>query len=63
MKIKDFDGDNLAGVIIPETDMVKAMRNLSSSALIYNRNTGEVSSEIGIHKTCAVTWNSFLENV
>lgn len=59
----DFDGDNLAGVIIPETDMVRSMRNLSSSALIYNRNTGEVSSEIGIHKTCAVTWNSFLENV
>lgn len=59
----DFDGDNLAGIILPETEMVRAMRNLSPSALIYNRNTGEVSNEIGIHKTCAVTWNSFLQNV
>jgi hypothetical protein len=59
----DFDGDNLAGVLIMETDMVKAMRHLSPSALIYNRNTGEVSSEIGISKTLAVTWNSFLEVV
>jgi hypothetical protein len=59
----DFDGDSLAGILIPETEMVKSMRNLSPSALIYNRNTGEVSSEIGIHKTCAITWNSFLGSV
>ncbi len=56
-------GDNLAGVIIPETEMVKSLRAISSSSLIYNRNTGEVSNEIGIHKTNAITWNSFLENV
>lgn len=59
----DFDGDNLAGVLIFETDMVQAMRHLSPSSLIYNRNTGEVSNEIGIHKTLANTWNSFLETV
>jgi len=46
-----------------ETEMVRAMRNLSPSSLIYNRNTGEVSSEIGIHKTTAITWNAFLEEV
>lgn len=59
----DFDGDNLAGVIIPETEMARAMRNLSPAALIYNRNTGGVSNEIGIHKTLSVTWNSWLQNI
>lgn len=59
----DFDGDNLAGVIIPEVEMVNAFRSLSSASLIFNRNTGEVSNEIGIHKTNAITWNSFLGNV
>jgi hypothetical protein len=59
----DFDGDNLAGVILHETDAVRAFRHLSPSSLIYDRNSGEVSTEIGLHKTTAVTWNAFLGNV
>lgn len=59
----DFDGDAMAGILLPETDMVRSMKNLSPAALVYNRNTGEVSNEIGIHKTCAITWNHFLGNV
>ena len=43
--------------------MVKAMRHLSPSALIYSRNTGEVSNEIGIHKTLCQTWNRFLGEI
>ena len=58
----DFDGDALAGIIIPEVEMVRAFANLSPSRQIYNRNTGEISSEIAIHKTLAVTWNAFLGN-
>lgn len=58
-----FDGDNMAGVIIMETDMVKSLRHLSPASLIYNRNTGEVSNEIGVHKTLCITINSFLGNV
>lgn len=49
--------------MILETDMVRAMRHLSQSALIYDRNTGGVTNEIGIHKSLAITWNKFLGNV
>lgn len=43
--------------------MVRALKNIMPSALIYNRNTGEVTSEIGVHKTTAITINSFLGTV
>lgn len=56
----DFDGDNLAGILVMETEMVRAFASLSPDQLIFNRNTGEVSDEIGVHKTLAITWNSFL---
>jgi hypothetical protein len=59
----DFDGDNLAGIIITENEMVRAFRNLSPSMLIFDRNTGEVSDEIGIHKSLSMTWNDFLGTV
>ncbi len=54
---------NLAGIIIPETDMVRAMMGTHPSSLIFNKNTGRVSSDIGIHKTLAIVINSFLEEV
>jgi hypothetical protein len=63
LKAKDFDGDNLAGVLILETEMARAFKHLSPSYLIFNRNTGDVSNEIGIHKTLSISWNSFLETV
>jgi hypothetical protein len=56
----DFDGDNLAGILIPETDMVRAFRSLSPASLIYDRNNGGISDNIGIHKTTSITWNQFL---
>jgi hypothetical protein len=52
---------NMAGILIMETDMVKALRNLSPAALIYSRNTGEVTSDIGCHKSICLTINEFLE--
>jgi hypothetical protein len=59
----DFDGDALAGILVPETDMVMAMENLSPEHLIFNRNTAEISDEIAINKTTSMTWNAFLESV
>ena len=59
----DFDGDNMAAVLLVESEMVKAFKNLSPAALIYNRNTGEVSTEIAVHKTLTITVNHFLGNV
>lgn len=58
-----LDITNLAGIVLMETDAVRAMRNVSPAHLIFNRNNGEVSDEIRISKTLAVTWNSFLEVV
>ena len=43
-----------------ETEMVRAFKSLSPDQLIFNRNTGEVSDEIGVHKTLSMTWNNFL---
>lgn len=56
----DFDGDNLAGVLIVETEMVDAFRRMSPSELVFDRNTGAVSSEVGISPSCALTWNRYL---
>jgi hypothetical protein len=59
----DFDGDNLAGIILPETDMVRAFKNLSPAAQIFDRNTGEVTENISVHKTCTLTINRFLGEI
>ena len=58
----DYDGDALAGVYIPETEMARAFMGMSPSHLIWDKNSGKVSSDIGIHKTQAMTWNHYLEN-
>ena len=55
-----FDGDHLAGVLIVETEMVDAFRRMSPSELVFDRNTGAVSSEVGISPSCALTWNRYL---
>jgi len=54
---------NLAGIVLIETEAVRALQNLSPSHLIFNRNNGEVSDEIGINKSLAQTWNTFLQTV
>jgi len=54
---------SLAGILIPEVDMVRAMKNLSPANFIFDRNSGSVSSEISLHKTLTVTINSFLRNL
>jgi len=59
----DFDGDNLAGIVLMETEAVRALRNVSPDHLIFNRNNGEVTNEIGINKSLAITWNNFLQVV
>jgi len=58
-----MDKTNLAGVLILETEMARKLKHLSPAFLVYNRNTGEVSDEIGIHKSLSITWNRFLEEV
>lgn len=56
-------GDSLAGILIPETEMVHAMKGMSPARLVYSKNGGSVSSEIGLHSTMSVTWASFLQVV
>lgn len=58
-----LDMTYMAGALILETEMVKAFAHLSPDRLVYDQNTGEISDEIGLHKTLAITVNSFLGNV
>lgn len=53
----------MAGILILETDMVRKLQGISPPGLIYNRNTGRVSNEIGLHKSLCITVNSFLGNI
>jgi hypothetical protein len=57
------DIGNLAGIVLMETEAVRALRNVSPDHLIFNRNNGEVTNEIGINKSLAITWNNFLQVV
>lgn len=51
----------MAGIFVFETEMVDKFAALTAERLVFDSNTGEVTSEIGLHKTLAITWNSFLE--
>jgi hypothetical protein len=55
-----YDGDTLAGILLVEWEMVKAMRRMSTDNLIWDRNTGRVSEEIGVSKDVAQVMNRFL---
>jgi hypothetical protein len=54
---------SLAGILIPEVDMVRAMKNLSPANFIFDRNSGSVSSEISLHRSLTISINSFLRTI
>jgi hypothetical protein len=56
----DFDGDTQAGFPIFESEMVHAFYYLTTNALIYDANTGKVSSEIGLNPTLCVNINKLI---